>query len=416
MIFTTPLLLLALVGLPILWWLLRATPPAPRVQSFPALRLLATLHPREETPARTPWWLLLLRLTAAALIIVGLAGPVLGGGGAHLARPRPVAPGHRQRLCRRPRLARPHRRRAIAARPGGARKPRRGPAADRERDRTPACHRAAARRLAPSASGRLLPQAWGTDRRGAAAAITALPPVPRPTSPMVSPGPADAAFAAALAARGSVTELRGTLPARLLRRYRQPGRPDGAPRRDAGAGRPHRRCARRNRRRPRACSRRPDARRRQQPRPPPASICRPSCATNSPPCGWQTSPGAGSVALLDEAARRRPVGLLTAAGADTPLLGADFYIDRALSPYAEVRRGDIATLLGAAVVGPGCPRPHARRRGRRPRRRLGPPGRLPAPLRRPRHGRRGRRSAAGKTAAKATGNSAAPCPGASRSA
>src|ERR1700722_15988175 len=80
MIFTTPLILLALLALPVLWWLLRATPPAPRAQNFPAIRLLVDLHPREETPARTPWWLLALRLSAAALIILGLAGPLLGGG------------------------------------------------------------------------------------------------------------------------------------------------------------------------------------------------------------------------------------------------------------------------------------------------------------------------------------------------
>jgi hypothetical protein len=64
MIFEAPALLLALVLLPLLWWLLRATPPAPRAQRFPAIRLLATLRPEEETPARTPWWLLALRMAA----------------------------------------------------------------------------------------------------------------------------------------------------------------------------------------------------------------------------------------------------------------------------------------------------------------------------------------------------------------
>ncbi|MFM8990296.1 MAG: BatA domain-containing protein [Alphaproteobacteria bacterium] len=32
---------------------------------------------REETPARTPWWLLLLRLAVAALVILALAHPIL---------------------------------------------------------------------------------------------------------------------------------------------------------------------------------------------------------------------------------------------------------------------------------------------------------------------------------------------------
>ena len=77
MILTTPLLLLGLAVLPLLWWLLRATPPAPRLQEFPAIRLLAGLRRTEETPSRTPLWLLVLRTLAAALVIAGLAGPVL---------------------------------------------------------------------------------------------------------------------------------------------------------------------------------------------------------------------------------------------------------------------------------------------------------------------------------------------------
>src|SRR5690348_6507393 len=80
MIFATPWLLLVLPALPLLWWLLRVTPPAPRTETFPAIRLLAGLRAKEETPARTPWWLLLLRMIAAALVIVGLAGPVLDAG------------------------------------------------------------------------------------------------------------------------------------------------------------------------------------------------------------------------------------------------------------------------------------------------------------------------------------------------
>src|SRR3712207_1961578 len=78
--FAAPWLLVALPALPLLWWLLRVTPPAPRRQSFPPIALLRDLRPPEETPARTPWWLLLLRLAAAALVIVGLARPVLGPG------------------------------------------------------------------------------------------------------------------------------------------------------------------------------------------------------------------------------------------------------------------------------------------------------------------------------------------------
>ena len=60
--FAAPWLLLALPALPVLWWLLRVTPPAPKRKIFPATRILRDLRPLEATPARTPWWLLLLRL------------------------------------------------------------------------------------------------------------------------------------------------------------------------------------------------------------------------------------------------------------------------------------------------------------------------------------------------------------------
>lgn len=75
--FSSPLILLALAALPVVWYLLRATPPSPKQTRFPAFIILRQLTSAEETPAKTPWPLLLLRLTLAALIIVGLSGPVL---------------------------------------------------------------------------------------------------------------------------------------------------------------------------------------------------------------------------------------------------------------------------------------------------------------------------------------------------
>ncbi|WP_316014893.1 DUF4159 domain-containing protein [Roseobacter sp. HKCCA0434] len=75
--FATPLLLVALAALPVLWWLLRATPPAPVRRRFPGVSLLLGLRDEERMPARTPWWLLALRIAALALAILGLAGPIL---------------------------------------------------------------------------------------------------------------------------------------------------------------------------------------------------------------------------------------------------------------------------------------------------------------------------------------------------
>lgn len=74
-LFTSPWLLGFLVALPAIWWLLRLTPPAPKRVLFPALALLKGLVRREETPAHSPWWLLLLRLAIAVLLIFALAEP-----------------------------------------------------------------------------------------------------------------------------------------------------------------------------------------------------------------------------------------------------------------------------------------------------------------------------------------------------
>jgi hypothetical protein len=75
--FTTPLLLVALVALPILWWLLRAVPPAPIRRRFPGVALLLGLRDDDSQTDKTPWWLLLLRMLAVAAAVVGFAGPVL---------------------------------------------------------------------------------------------------------------------------------------------------------------------------------------------------------------------------------------------------------------------------------------------------------------------------------------------------
>src|ERR1700730_314239 len=74
--FAEPLVLLGLLSLPILWWLLRLVPPRPRRIDFPPTRMLFDIAPKEETPARTPWWLTLLRLTLAALVIIAAARPL----------------------------------------------------------------------------------------------------------------------------------------------------------------------------------------------------------------------------------------------------------------------------------------------------------------------------------------------------
>jgi hypothetical protein len=75
--FATPLLLLGLIALPILWLLLRAVPPAPIRRRFPGVALLLGLQDDDAEADKTPWWLLLLRMAAIAAAILAFAGPVL---------------------------------------------------------------------------------------------------------------------------------------------------------------------------------------------------------------------------------------------------------------------------------------------------------------------------------------------------
>ena len=75
--FASPWILAALITLPIIWWLLRLTPPRPQTEPFPPTQILADLTEREKTPAQSPWWLTLLRLLMAGLVIAAMAGPVI---------------------------------------------------------------------------------------------------------------------------------------------------------------------------------------------------------------------------------------------------------------------------------------------------------------------------------------------------
>ncbi len=81
--FGSPLILAGLIALPVIWWLLRMTPPRPQEETFAPLLLLAQVFKREEVPSKSPWWMTLLRLLIAALVILALASPVWN--------PRPIA-------------------------------------------------------------------------------------------------------------------------------------------------------------------------------------------------------------------------------------------------------------------------------------------------------------------------------------
>jgi len=74
--FTVPAALASLVLLAALYVFLRITPPRPRQAIFPPLRLLLGIERKDQTPARTPWPLLLLRLAIAAAATLAMAGPI----------------------------------------------------------------------------------------------------------------------------------------------------------------------------------------------------------------------------------------------------------------------------------------------------------------------------------------------------
>jgi hypothetical protein len=76
--FALPTALWGLLALPFIWWLLRFVPPRPEQIQFPPLRLLLKLKDTKETPSKTPWWLMLLRLALASALIIGVSGPFVG--------------------------------------------------------------------------------------------------------------------------------------------------------------------------------------------------------------------------------------------------------------------------------------------------------------------------------------------------
>ena len=354
--FAAPWLLLALPALPLLWWLLRVTPPQPRRMEFPAAMLLRDLPVAEETPARTPWWVLLMRLAAAALLILGLARPVLGPGAASSGEgtlllvlddgwasgpdwPLRVAIAQAE-LDRAGREGRPAA--LLTTAPGeGAAPPRvigPMPAAD----------------LAPRLAA-LRPRSWPPDRQAALAALEVWNRPERVSALYLSDGIAHraedtaGAFMARLQEAGSLTLARAEVrPVRLLAPPRTEGdrlmltllqSPVNAPGEAQVIAR-----AQDGRALARAVFQLGTGATEAE-----AVLELPTEIRNRVyRLDLAEESGPGGVVLLDERFRRRPVGLLPGAeemAADAPLIGDLFYLERALNPFAELRRGDVDRLL-----------------------------------------------------------------------
>ncbi|MFM9844038.1 MAG: DUF4159 domain-containing protein [Dongiaceae bacterium] len=356
--FVEPLILLALAGLPVLWWLLRQTPPAPQRLRFPAVRLLIDLIPKEETPHRTPWWLLLFRMIVAAILILALAHPLInplqnfGGSGPLLLAVDngwAAAPRWQERQAamkewieRADRQGLPVQ--ILATAVGGDGQP------------VALSDEMAGGEASRVAQG-LSPQPWPTDRAAAARALAGLPNGAGYNVVWLADGvstgkdDASAPFADRLQQLGNVTVLRNApedLALLLLPPPIEPGafelrvaRPEGSPARKIAirATGPDGRLIAREEMTIGAGETLAKHRLRL-----PAEM-----RNRIARLDIEGQSSAGAAILLDEGWRQRPVGLVgqEEASATQPLLGDLFYLERALAPYAELHRGSIDTLVQA---------------------------------------------------------------------
>lgn len=354
--FVEPLILLALASLPVLWWLLRQTPPAPQRLRFPAIRLLFDLIPKEETPHRTPWWLVLFRMIVAAILILALAHPLInplqnfGGSGPLLLAVDNgwAAASHWQErqaamkewIERADRQGLPVQILATAA--GGDGQP------------IALSDEMAGGEASRVAQG-MSPQPWPTDRAAAAKALAGLPNGAGYNVVWLADGvstgkdDASAPFAERLQQLGNVTVLRNApedLALLLLPPPIEPGafelrvaRPEGGPARRIAirASGPDGRLIAREEMTI-ATGETLSKHRMRLPAEMRNRIARLDIEGQS---------SAGAAILLDEGWRQRPIGLVgqEEASATQPLLGDLFYLERALAPFAELHRGSIDTLV-----------------------------------------------------------------------
>jgi hypothetical protein len=351
--FVSPWLLLALAGLPIIWWLLRVTPPAPRRIRFPAIRLLLGLVPREETPARTPLWLILLRTALAALVILALAHPLLNPQ-ARLASTGPILVAVDDGWA----AARdwPARQTAVDQLLSEAEREDRQvvllTTAPPASDQPPPALRPVRAADARAAVQALAPKPWPVDRRAALTRLQALSLPEMSSAIWVSDGVADHSgnddLADFLARRGSLRYLSApAAEAPILLAAGDPrgqdltvtlrSLPTAAPRlfqvrasgEDGG-------ILARQEATIEAGAKAVEVR-----------LAMPSELRNRVSrIEVEGDQSAGSVLLIDERWRRRPVGIVAAANArGQPLLGENYYLERALAPFTEIRRGTATELI-----------------------------------------------------------------------
>jgi len=352
--FGAPWILTALAALPIIYWLLRVTPPPPRRITFPPLRFLLGLKSPEETPARTPLWLLLLRLVAAAIIIAALAEPVLNAAPATTSSGPLVLfvdNGWTSAAQWSARQAAMTQALNTASRDGRAvvivttaDKPK----------ATPALLDAG---KALKSADELAPRTWLPDRSAALARLASVKFPARPQIFWLSDGldHGDAkATADGLARIGALfvfadadlkTPLALRPPESIAGGFKVTVmRGDAGPARDGrvialdGHGTPLGDAAFRFAKGTQTAT---------------AQLTLPLELRNEAVrLAIAAQDSAGAVQLLDARFRRRPVGIVSGGSADVeqPLLSDIFYIERALTPFAEVRKGTIEQMLDTGIA------------------------------------------------------------------
>ena len=354
--FASPWILTALLALPALWWLLRITPPAPQLMRFPAVRLLFNLTSKEETPDASPLWLIILRLLAATLLILALAHPLFGPGtpftgngplvlvvddGWAAAKDWPA----RQRALTRAidRAERDGRAIVVVTTAPDAR----GPAAAFSGLLRPLQARGVVAAIEP--------KPWGTDRAAAVSNLEEFELSGNPAVLWLSDG-MDAGNSGAIAERlrrvGKLTVLTPDALPRTLAPPEIGARDFTVTLRRAAIA-----SAERAQLRASGADGRLIARE--------ATVFEPETATASVTLDLplelrnaitrleiEGDTTAAGTALLDTRWRRRPVGLVSDTPLDSgPLLLSElYYVERALRPFSELRRGSVAELLSAPLA------------------------------------------------------------------
>jgi hypothetical protein len=350
----SPWWLAALIGLPVIYWLLRVTPPAPRRERFPAIRILQELQPKEETPAQTPLWLLILRLVLAAIVILALAHPLMnppaqlgaaggplllviddGWAAAHHWRQRQEAIG--TLIDRAEREARPVIVLTTAASATG------------EAPRPSRLMRATEARTLVAA---IEPKPWPNDRAAALAALAALPEVAQAAVVYLTDGLDDSGLTPLverLQRLGGVTayaDVPGDLPRLLQPPVSDPAALIATALRPSGSGAAVgflRGTTEDGRLLAREELRWADGQTAAQ-----ARLALPSEIRNRlTRLEIEGENSAGGVVLLDERWRRRPVGIASGTTSERaqPLLSDTYYVERAVQPYNEVHNGTLQDLL-----------------------------------------------------------------------